>query len=110
MIQKNYFSDLIKLALTILFFSVSWSFTSSNTTVPVNVGVIFDDLTSGSAKTWLSCFKTAVSDFYASNHYYKTRLVLHIRDSKGSFVGSAAAGSRLKLALLNMYFNHTYPS
>ncbi|XP_004292896.1 PREDICTED: glutamate receptor 2.1-like [Fragaria vesca subsp. vesca] len=91
MIQKNYFSDLNKLALTILFFSVSWSFTSSNTTVPVNVGVIFDDLTSGSAKTWLSCFKTAVSDFYASNHYYKTRLVLHIRDSKGSFVGSAAA-------------------
>ncbi|KAM4122559.1 hypothetical protein ACB094_01G093000 [Castanea mollissima] len=39
----------------------------------------------------LSCINMALADFYASNSYYKTRLILSSRDSKSDVVEAAAA-------------------
>lgn len=44
-----------------------------------------------------------LSDFYASHENYKTRLVLHTRDSKNDVIGAAAAGSSLSLSLSIRY-------
>ncbi|CAN6719290.1 unnamed protein product [Malus baccata var. baccata] len=63
---------------------------AQNTTIPVNVGVILD-LDSLFGKVGLSCVNMALSDFYASHAYYKTRLVLHTRDSMRDVVAEAAA-------------------
>ncbi|CAI9107266.1 OLC1v1006584C1 [Oldenlandia corymbosa var. corymbosa] len=48
----------------------------------VNVGVVID-MGSWIGKSIHSCMKMAISDFYASKHQRKTRLVLHTRDSRG---------------------------
>lgn len=47
----------------------------------VHVGVI--DMHSWSGKISNTCISMAISDFYALNTHYKTRLVLHSRDSEG---------------------------
>ncbi|KAA8525700.1 hypothetical protein F0562_007555 [Nyssa sinensis] len=65
--------------------------TAQNTTIPVNVGVVLD-IDKWVGKMGLSCISMALQDFYASHGYYKTRLVLHTRDSKGDVIGAAAAG------------------
>ncbi|TQD78896.1 hypothetical protein C1H46_035554 [Malus baccata] len=67
---------------------------AQNTTIPVNVGVILD-LDSLFGKVGLSCVNMALSDFYASHAYYKTRLVLHTRDSMRDVVAEAAAALEL---------------
>ncbi|KAI5354095.1 hypothetical protein L3X38_006990 [Prunus dulcis] len=85
----------LKLVLSIFFFFLcSWISLAfaQNKTIPVNVGLVLDDLDSGDGKIWLSCIKMALSDFYASHANYKTRLVLNTRDSKKSVVDAAAAG------------------
>lgn len=61
-------------------------------TVPVKVGVILD-MNTTVGKMGLECIKVALSDFYASHGYYKTRLILHARDSKGNVVDAALAGT-----------------
>ncbi|KAL0323998.1 UNVERIFIED_CONTAM: Glutamate receptor 2.7 [Sesamum calycinum] len=38
-----------------------------------------------------NCISMALSDFYARNAHYKTRLQIHSRDSNGNVVGAAAA-------------------
>ncbi|GMY29118.1 glutamate receptor 2.1-like [Fagus crenata] len=65
---------------------------AQNTTIPVNVGVILN-FDTWNGKMGLSCINMALSDFYASNSNYKTRLILNSRDSKDDVVGAAAAGS-----------------
>ena len=71
----------------------------NTSTIPVNVGVILD-LDTWNGKMGFSCINMALSDFYASNPHYRTRLVLNSRDSKSDVVGAAAAGSlSLSLAL-----------
>ncbi|KAF9612895.1 hypothetical protein IFM89_004311 [Coptis chinensis] len=57
---------------------------------PVNVGVVLD------METWVgkvstSCMYMAISDFYAIHDDYKTRLVLHTRDSKLDVIHAAFA-------------------
>ncbi|XP_059454961.1 glutamate receptor 2.2-like [Corylus avellana] len=63
---------------------------AQNTTVPVDVGVVLD-MGTWNAKMGWSCINMALSHFYASHTYYKTRLRLNIRDSKRDVVGAAAA-------------------
>ncbi|KAE8099904.1 hypothetical protein FH972_017848 [Carpinus fangiana] len=63
---------------------------AQNTTVPVDVGVVLDMDTWNGKMGW-SCINMALSDFYASHPYYKTRLRLNIRDSKRDVVGAAAS-------------------
>lgn len=65
---------------------------SQNTTIPVKVGVVLDDLDSSSTKVWLSCIEMALSDFYTSRASSSTRLALSIRDSREDVVDAAAAG------------------
>ncbi|KAM2150186.1 hypothetical protein ACFX1R_044799 [Malus domestica] len=64
---------------------------SQNTTIPVKVGVVLDDLDSSSTKVWLSCIEMALSDFYTSRASSSTRLALSIRDSREDVVDAAAA-------------------
>ncbi|KAL5570003.1 hypothetical protein UlMin_026578 [Ulmus minor] len=65
--------------------------TAQHTTVPVKVGVVVDH-ERWVGKLGLSCIEMALSDFYAfSGHNYKTRLLLHSRDSKNDVVEAAAA-------------------
>lgn len=62
-------------------------------TVPINVGVVMD-MDEWVGKMGLSCISMALSDFYSSDHgsAYRTRLLLHTRDSKRDIVAAAAAG------------------
>ncbi|GLT44477.1 hypothetical protein SLA2020_183710 [Shorea laevis] len=64
--------------------------TAQNTTIPVNVGVVLD-LDSWVGKLGLSCIEMALQDFYSNHGNYRTRLVLHTRDSERDVVGAAAA-------------------
>lgn len=57
----------------------------------INVGVIVD-VESWVGKVVRSCITMAVSDFYDINRGYRTRIVLHVRDSKGDSLQSIAAG------------------
>ncbi|XP_050381657.1 LOW QUALITY PROTEIN: glutamate receptor 2.8-like [Argentina anserina] len=77
------------LSLFRLFYAVA-----QNNTIPVNVGMIlnYDSLF---GKMGLSCINMALSDFYDSHAYYKTRLVLHTRDSMRDVVVEAAAALNL---------------
>ncbi|XP_038884294.1 glutamate receptor 2.8-like [Benincasa hispida] len=59
-------------------------------TVPVDVGVVLD-MESWIGKMGLSCIDMSLSDFYSLNPHYKTRIVLHPRDSGRDVVGAAAA-------------------
>ncbi|XP_068311568.1 glutamate receptor 2.9-like [Pyrus communis] len=62
----------------------------NNTTIPVHVGLVLDfDALHG--KMGLSCIEVALSDFYASNPNYKTRLVLEKRSSSSDGVVTASA-------------------
>ena len=75
----------------------------NKTLIPVNVGVVLD-MEKWIGKMGLSCISMALSDFYASHGYYRTRLVLHTRDSKDDVVGAAAAGS----LTLSLSLSHTH--
>lgn len=48
----------------------------------IKVGVILD-MGSLTGKSIYSCITMALSDFYASNGQYRTRIILHLRDSQG---------------------------
>ncbi|KAI6681252.1 hypothetical protein NL676_035133 [Syzygium grande] len=65
---------------------------SNRTTIPVNIGVVLD-LETWEGQMGLSCINMSLSDFYSSNPWYKTRLVLNVRDSKRDEISAAAAGS-----------------
>ncbi|EXC18794.1 hypothetical protein L484_007167 [Morus notabilis] len=66
------------------------STTNNNRSIEVNVGVILD-LETTFGKMGLRCINMAISDFYASNPHYNTRLILHTKGSKSDVVGAAAA-------------------
>ena len=66
---------------------------AQNTTQPVNIGVVVDYET-WAGKMGLSCIEMAVSEFYASQGiHYKTRLVIHSRNSNSDVIGAASAGN-----------------
>nr|XP_011458900.1 PREDICTED: glutamate receptor 2.7-like isoform X2 [Fragaria vesca subsp. vesca] len=79
--------------LLLLFFRISLAL-AQNTTISINVGVVLD-LDNPVGKMGLSCINMALSDFYASHAYYRTRLVLHTRDSSKDVVVAAAAALEL---------------
>ncbi|XP_023538261.1 glutamate receptor 2.1-like [Cucurbita pepo subsp. pepo] len=60
----------------------------------VSVGVVLD-MESWVGKMGLSCIDMSLSEFYEANPHYKTRVVLHRRDSAGDVVGAAAAALHL---------------
>lgn len=63
---------------------------AQNETIPINVGTVIDtSILVG--QIGLSCISMAFSDFYESHASYKTRIVLHNRDSDGDVVAAAAS-------------------
>ncbi|KAL8232960.1 hypothetical protein R6Q57_002738 [Mikania cordata] len=56
----------------------------------VPVGVILD-MGSRVGKTIMSCISIAVSEFYADNSHYKTRIVIHSRDTHGEPIHALSA-------------------
>ncbi|KAK6137145.1 hypothetical protein DH2020_029109 [Rehmannia glutinosa] len=58
--------------------------------VPIRVGVVLD-MDNYLGEMGLNCISMALSDFYATNAQYKTRLQIFNGDSKGDVVGAAAA-------------------
>ncbi|KAJ4719294.1 Glutamate receptor [Melia azedarach] len=60
----------------------------------VHVGVILD-MRSWSGRTSHSCISMAISDFYALNTHYKTRVVLHSRDTEGDPLRALSAALNL---------------
>ncbi|KAG8391771.1 hypothetical protein BUALT_Bualt01G0221600 [Buddleja alternifolia] len=81
----------------LLFFSVALLLlpfctvqSSSNSTVDFQVGIILD-LDSPVGRIGNHCLSMAHYDFYSAHQHYKTRLVLNVRDSKGSVLDAAAA-------------------
>ncbi|OIT29130.1 glutamate receptor 2.7 [Nicotiana attenuata] len=75
-----------------IFFCMEMAMAQNRSTIPINVGVVFD-MDEWVGKMGLSCISMALSDFYSSDHgsVYRTRLVLHTRDSKRDIVAAAAA-------------------
>lgn len=69
----------------------------------VHIGAIFDaDSTEGAAAE--ISMSLAISDFYALHSNYRTRVVLHIRNTK-ELVGTAAAGTLLIIIRLQFIGN-----
>lgn len=78
-------------------FSVSSAVARSSSPFPVRVGVVLD-MDDDLGKMGFICIKMALSGFYKKHTRYRTRLILHSRDSKKDVVGATAAG----LYLTNM--------
>ncbi|TQD85475.1 hypothetical protein C1H46_028942 [Malus baccata] len=76
--------------LFFLFFRIFFVGAQNTTLIPVHVGVVLD-LDTGFGKVEMSCIDMALADFYASHAGYKTRLVLHKRDSAEDVVVAATA-------------------
>lgn len=57
----------------------------------ITIGVLVD-MGSWKGKVVQSCIKMAISDFYNLNSQYKTRIALHVKDSKGDSLHSIASG------------------
>ena len=71
----------------------------------VRVGVILD-LASPVGKTAKSYISMAVSDFYARNTGYQTRLAVSVKDSKEDVVETTFAGIQVFDILMKMWIFH----
>lgn len=69
-------------------------FSTQSFAIDFHVGVILDLNSTASpvGRIGMRSLKMALDDFYSFHGDYKTRLVLHQVDSKGSVVDAAAAG------------------
>ncbi|PIN03071.1 hypothetical protein CDL12_24409 [Handroanthus impetiginosus] len=63
---------------------------AQNLPIPIGVGVVLN-MENYVGEMGLNCISMALSDFYAANSHYKTRIQINPRDSKGDVVGAAAA-------------------
>ncbi|KAK4389020.1 Glutamate receptor 2.7 [Sesamum angolense] len=63
---------------------------AQGTTTDISVGVVLD-MDIPVSQMSLNCISMALSEFYATHGYYKTRLALSTRDSNGTVIGAAAA-------------------
>ncbi|KAL2236873.1 glutamate receptor 2.3-like [Sesamum indicum] len=62
---------------------------AQGTKTDISVGVVLD-MDIPVSQMSLNCISMALSKFYATHDYYKTRLALSTRDSNGTVVGAAA--------------------
>ena len=93
----------ISLYFLILFFCLNQdlcaqSITSKSKNIKINGDVFIDmgiilDMESWIGKSIHRCITMAISDFYALNHSYKTRIVVHTRDSIGDLVKALSSGT-----------------
>ncbi|KAG8380241.1 hypothetical protein BUALT_Bualt07G0172800 [Buddleja alternifolia] len=83
--------------LSVLLVSLVFSLCNAQMGVPnstFQIGVVLD-LDSLVGRIGHSSLSLALSDFYSSNRDYTTRLVLHVRDSKGQVIDAAASALSL---------------
>lgn len=73
--------------------------TSSSMTTTYPIGLILD-MGSSVGRAGYNCISMALSEFYAKHSHYKTRLVLHTRDSKGKPLDALFSG-----IFFSFYFN-----
>jgi hypothetical protein len=78
----------------------------------IRVGVVLD-LNSTLGEMAESCIFMALSDFYAANANYRTRLTLSTRNSRGDVLGAACSGNinvthMLKIVLSFSLEKHQY--
>ncbi|MCD7472841.1 Glutamate receptor ionotropic, delta-2 [Datura stramonium] len=66
----------------------------NNSVISFQVGVVLD-LDTELGHRALNCLRIAHSDFYSRHPNYTTRLVLHVRDSKGNVIDATASGLEL---------------
>ncbi|XP_076942254.1 glutamate receptor 1.2-like [Bidens hawaiensis] len=78
--MKNTYLFFFKLIL--LWFQIQVIAQADSPYIDIPVGVILD-MGSSVGKTVHSCISMAVSEFYTINNHYKTRIVLHSRDTHG---------------------------
>ncbi|XP_073131851.1 glutamate receptor 2.5-like [Henckelia pumila] len=84
--------NLLLIIIFILFFKILATnmCMAQKKVIPVRIGIVVDmDIDVGQMS--FKCISMALSDFYAANGHYKTRVVLYSRDSKTTVVGAAAA-------------------
>ncbi|XP_073138105.1 glutamate receptor 2.8-like [Henckelia pumila] len=81
----------VTLVLLQLPLGAAQSSSNNNSTVDFHVGVILDSNSTVVGRIGESCVSMALADFYSVHRDYKTRLVLHFRDSNQSVVDAAAA-------------------
>lgn len=72
---------------------------SGNNSLTFQVGVVLD-LDTDLARRGMTCLNMALSKFYSVHSKYKTRLDLHVRDSKQNVIDAAAASMLCCLLLL----------
>ena len=70
----------------------------------VHVGMILD-MQSIEGKIFNSVLKTAIADFYDIHDNYTTRLVVHVRDTKGEPLEALSAGRPLSHLVFKHYFS-----
>ncbi|KAL0330918.1 UNVERIFIED_CONTAM: Glutamate receptor 2.7 [Sesamum angustifolium] len=75
--------------LSFQIFLMNWGM-AQGTTTDISVGVVLD-MDIPVSQMSLNCISMALSEFYATHGYYKTRLALSTRDSNGTVIGAAAA-------------------
>ncbi|KAF4367019.1 hypothetical protein G4B88_016731 [Cannabis sativa] len=93
MIRKNDISRIMVFVFVlflILCYCPNKLLAQKSSKIEVKVGVI-QNLGTDFGKFSLSCINMALKDFYNSNPSYKTRLILHTRDSKSDVVEAAAS-------------------
>ncbi|XP_042503710.1 glutamate receptor 2.7-like [Macadamia integrifolia] len=91
---RNFFLIILLCSLSLHSILVVAQPSSDNSTISFPIGVILD------LQTWLGrmandCISLAVSDFYSAHSYYRTRLNLHVRDSKEDEVDAVFAAKSL---------------
>ncbi|KAL7589041.1 hypothetical protein Lser_V15G39248 [Lactuca serriola] len=67
---------------------------NTNNNIVISTGIILD-MESWIGKSIHRCITMAISDFYDLNHSYKTRIVVHTRDSKGDPLKALSAVDHL---------------
>lgn len=73
-----------------------------NPTTEIKVGVVLD-LQTNFSKISLTSINMSLSDFYENHPNYRTRIVLHIRDSEEDTVQASAAGSLILFLALPLH-------
>ncbi|PWA71946.1 Extracellular ligand-binding receptor [Artemisia annua] len=87
-------TDVLFLILMLFCFQIPIKAQDDSSYKEIPVGVILD-MGSWVGKTVHSCITMALSDFYTVNNRYKTRIVLHSRDTHGEPLHALSAASNL---------------
>ena len=90
-IKSRKCTDVVFLIFMLICFQICSKAQEDSSYKEIPVGVILD-MGSWVGKIVHSCMTMALSDFYTFNNHYKTRIVLHSRDTHGEPLHALSAG------------------